>query len=147
MGGRQGVEKTIILLFSTLQKNIELLEIATNIIISFFFWVSATHMKCIGFTSRWVKRKVNWNARKEKWIQGLVESVHSISTADALRLFNDDIISKKALEQSENAEASSHVPGLQEQSSDCSRLENYFKELQSLLSDSPALKGHFLVDE
>ena len=59
MGGRQGVEKTIILLFSTLQKNIELLEIATNIIISFFFWVSATHMKCIGFTSRWVKRKVN----------------------------------------------------------------------------------------
>ena len=80
--------------------------------------------------------------------RGLYESVHSILAADALRLFNDDIISKKALERSENAEASSHhVPGLQEQSSDCSRLENYFKELQSLLSDSPALKGNFLVDK
>ena len=95
-----------------------------------------------------LKEKLIETQEKRNEFRGLYESVHSISTADALRLFNDDIISKKALERSENAEASSHhVPGLQEQSSDCSRLENYFKELQSLLSDSPALKGHFLVDE
>lgn len=94
-----------------------------------------------------LKEKLIETQEKRNEFRGLYESVHSISTADALRLFNDDILSKKALERSENAEASSHVPGLQEQSSDCSRLENYFKELQSLLSDSPALKGHFLLDE
>ncbi|GMY22640.1 yae1 domain-containing protein 1 [Fagus crenata] len=94
-----------------------------------------------------LKEKLIETQEKRNEFKGLYESVHSISTADALRLFNDDFIAKKAQEQSENAEASSHVPGLQEQSSDCSRLENYFGELQSLLSESPALKVHFLVDK
>jgi hypothetical protein len=77
----------------------------------------------------------------------LYESVHSLSAVDALRLFNDDIVAKKALEQSENAEDSSHVACTQEQRSDCSRLENYFGELQALLSESPALKVHFPVEK
>jgi hypothetical protein len=76
----------------------------------------------------------------------LYESVHSLSAVDALRLFND-IVAKKALEQSENAEDSSHVACTQEQRSDCSRLENYFGELQALLSESPALKVHFPVEK
>lgn len=77
----------------------------------------------------------------------LYDSVHSRSTADALRLFNDDIVAKKALERSEHAEDSSHVAGMQEQRSDCGRLENYFGELQALLSESPALKVHFPVEK
>ncbi len=94
-----------------------------------------------------LKEKLIETQEKRNEFKGLYESVHSISTADALRLFNDDFIAKKAQERSENAEASSHVPGLQEQSSDRSRLENYFGELQSLLLESPALKVHFLVDK
>ncbi|KAF5445952.1 hypothetical protein F2P56_031622 [Juglans regia] len=77
----------------------------------------------------------------------LYESVHSISTVDALRLFNDDLVAKKALEGSENAEASSRLPSLQEQSSGSNRLENYFVELQSLLSACPALDVHFPVNQ
>lgn len=92
-----------------------------------------------------LKEKLIETQEKRNEFRGLYESVHSILAADALRLINDDIISKKALKRRDDAEASSHVPGLQEQSSDSSRLEYYFRELQSLLSDSPALKGNFLV--
>ena len=94
-----------------------------------------------------LKEKLMETQEKRNEFRGLYESVHSILAADALRLFNDDIISKKALKRRDDAEAGSHVPGLQEQSSDSSRPEYYFRELQSLLSDSPALKGNFLVDK
>lgn len=78
--------------------------------------------------------------------QGLYESVHSLSTTDALRLFNDEITSKKDREQSERSETSSLEveTGLEEQSLGHSGLGNYSAELRSLLSKSPGIKVKFL---
>ncbi|KAL6288684.1 hypothetical protein ACE6H2_006194 [Prunus campanulata] len=73
-------------------------------------------------------------------LQGLYESVHSLSTTDALRLFNDEIMDKKAREQRENADTSSLEAGLAEQIPDRSGLRNHFAELRSLLLESPAIK-------
>ncbi|CAL2237416.1 unnamed protein product [Prunus armeniaca] len=75
-------------------------------------------------------------------LQGLYESVHSLSTTDALRLFNDEIMDKKAREQSENADTSSLEAGLPEQIPDRSGLRNHYAELRSLLLESPAIKVH-----
>ncbi|KAH0981769.1 hypothetical protein GBA52_008946 [Prunus armeniaca] len=75
-------------------------------------------------------------------LQGLCESVHSLSTTDALRLFNDEIMDKKAREHSENADTSSLEAGLPEQIPDRSVLRNHFAELRSLLLESPAIKVH-----
>ncbi|KAB1210638.1 hypothetical protein CJ030_MR6G009078, partial [Morella rubra] len=84
--------------------------------------------------------------QERNFMRSLYEAVHSLSAADVLRLFNDDILAKEGQEQSEDAEASSHVACLQEQSSGSSHLENYFGELQSLLSKSPVLNVHFPGD-
>ncbi|KAG2671765.1 hypothetical protein I3760_13G010600 [Carya illinoinensis] len=94
-----------------------------------------------------LKERLIETQEKRDEFRVLYESVRSISTVDALRLFNDDLVAKKALEGSENSEASSRLPSLQEQSSGCNRLENYFVELQSLLSDCPTLDVHFPVNQ
>lgn len=73
--------------------------------------------------------------------------MHSLSSTDALKLFHDDIVMKKAGEQSEHGEASSNVTGLQGQISDCSCLENHFGQLQSLLVKNPAIHIHLEVEK
>lgn len=75
--------------------------------------------------------------------QNLHESVNSISTGDALKLFHDEENKKKSVD----AEASSNVGCLQEQSSDNRSLENYIGELQSLVSESPAIRVQFAADK
>ncbi|KAL5760338.1 hypothetical protein ACOSP7_018851 [Xanthoceras sorbifolium] len=77
--------------------------------------------------------------------QDLHESVHSLSTTDALRLFHDDILTNKAVKPNEHAETSSSISGLQEHRTDCSSLENHSRELQSLLLESPAIQVHLAV--
>lgn len=84
---------------------------------------------------------------KRNKFQSLYESVHSLSTTDALKLFHDDILTKKAVEQSEHAEAGSNVTGLQNQSSDRSRLENHFGELESIILETPAIQVHLEVQK
>ncbi|XP_038691521.1 protein YAE1-like [Tripterygium wilfordii] len=73
------------------------------------------------------------------------KSVRSLSTTDALKLFHDDILKKKEIHQSEGAGASS-TSDLQEQTSNCSHLENYVGKFQSLLLESPELKVRILRD-
>lgn len=77
--------------------------------------------------------------------QSLYTSVHSLSTNNVLRLYHDDIMASKAVGHSDNAESSSNVVGLQEQSSGCSHLENHIVELQSLLLETPAVQVHLTV--
>ncbi|KAL9421074.1 hypothetical protein AB3S75_038605 [Citrus x aurantiifolia] len=84
---------------------------------------------------------------KRNKFQSLYESVHSLSTTDALKLFHDDILTKKAMEQSEGAEGGSNVTGLQNQSSDRSRLENHFGELESIILETPAIQVHIEVQK
>ncbi|KAG2668818.1 hypothetical protein I3760_14G007800 [Carya illinoinensis] len=94
-----------------------------------------------------LKERLIGTQEKRNEFRDLYESVHSLSTADALRMFNDDLTAKKALEQRETAEVSSHLAGPQEQSLGSGRLDNYMGELQLLLPDSPALRVHFRRDE
>ena len=77
---------------------------------------------------------------KPNKFQNLYESMHSLSTTDALKLFHDDILTEKAVEQSEHAEAGSNVTGLKNQSSDRSCLENHFGELESIILETPAIQ-------
>ena len=79
---------------------------------------------------------------KRNEFQGLHESVHSLSTADALSLFHEDIKAAEALEQSENVEGSPHTASLQEQTSHVSHLRNYHGQLESLIRESPAMDIH-----
>lgn len=79
--------------------------------------------------------------------QELYGSVNSISTTDALKLFHDDILTKKAVKQIEPPEAGVSVGGSQEQSSNYGSLGTYTAELQSLLLESSEIKVQFFHQE
>ncbi|KAK2386152.1 Essential protein Yae1, N-terminal [Trifolium repens] len=75
---------------------------------------------------------------KREEFQGLYESVQSLSTIDALRLFNDDIKAKEALEQSEHVEGTSNRAESKDKTSHDS-LGSYIGKFESLIKDSPAI--------
>lgn len=74
--------------------------------------------------------------------QSLYESVNSLSTADALRLFHNDIMAQHTKEECVDANTSSQTIDLLKQNSDNSRLGKFYGELQALLPTSPALNLH-----
>lgn len=94
-----------------------------------------------------IKVKLVETQEKRNKLQSLHESVHSLSTTDALKLFHDSILTRKTAQQSENADSSSDVPRLQDQSSECNLLGKYFGELQSLLRESPAIEVSLAIDQ
>lgn len=65
--------------------------------------------------------------------------MHSLSTIDALRMFNDDIKAREALEHSEHVEVRPKVADLQDQTSSRSHLGSYIGQLESLIKESPAI--------
>lgn len=71
-------------------------------------------------------------------LQSLYKSVHSLSTNDALKVFHDSFLAKKA------AEASDDVASSKDESSDI--LQNYSEELKSLISKTPKIEVNFMVD-
>ena len=79
---------------------------------------------------------------KRNEFRGLYESVHSLSTTNALGLFSEEIKAQEALEHSEHSEVSHHTAGLQEQPSHGSQLRIYRGQLESLISDSPTIDIH-----
>ncbi|KAM7262139.1 hypothetical protein ACFE04_021216 [Oxalis oulophora] len=81
--------------------------------------------------------------KRDKFHQ-LFESVHSLSTVDAFKLFHNDVVAKRPIG---NDESNSRDITLQEQRQDDSPLDNYFNELQSLLVESPSISVHLVVDE
>ena len=78
-----------------------------------------------------MKERLIETEEKRNEFQGLYESVHSLSTADALGLFSEEIKAQEALEHSEHSEVSYG-----------SQLRNYRGQLESLISDSPAIDIH-----
>ncbi|XAR54422.1 hypothetical protein NMG60_11029539 [Bertholletia excelsa] len=73
--------------------------------------------------------------------QSLFESVHSLSTTDALNLFNEDMMKKSLMEQNEGADDK----GIQDQNAE--GLQNYIQELKSLVVRSPAIQVDFRIGE
>lgn len=85
-----------------------------------------------------LKEKLVETQEKRNTFQSLYESVHSVSTKDALKSFHDDILSKKTEQHSEDVESSSSLDhGL-----GSSLLGKYSVELQSILRESPELEVH-----
>ncbi|KAK7264261.1 hypothetical protein RJT34_31867 [Clitoria ternatea] len=89
-----------------------------------------------------LKERLIETAEKRNEIQGMYESVHALSTTDALRLFNEEITTQEAFEKSEHIEVRHHTACLQEQPSHGSLLTNFRGQLESLIHDSPAIDIH-----
>ncbi|GMP55151.1 hypothetical protein CsSME_00020058 [Camellia sinensis var. sinensis] len=83
------------------------------------------------------EKLVETQEEKDKF-QSLYESVHSLSTTDALKLFHD--MSKRSVEQIDSNEASSNV----DQSFNI--LQNYSGELKSLVLKCPAIEVNLVLD-
>lgn len=62
---------------------------------------------------------------KRNGFKKLYESTHSVSTIEALRLFNDSLVAKKVKEEG---------------GSEQNRLELYYGELKSLVLESPEIE-------
>lgn len=73
----------------------------------------------------------------------MYETVHSLSTTDALKMFHDDKMAKKTVEQSEHPNATSEMESFQNDGAGCS-LDSYVVKLQSLVLESPAIESHLL---
>ncbi|KAK6234429.1 hypothetical protein QUC31_006835 [Theobroma cacao] len=101
-------------------------------------------LACLPDTLR--EKLIETQEKRDKF-RGLCDSVNSLSTIDALKLFHDDIMSKKVVEQSEPVEAGVSAGGLREQSSTSGSLGKYTAELQSLLHESPKIKIQFFHQE
>ncbi|XP_039027168.1 uncharacterized protein LOC120160926 isoform X2 [Hibiscus syriacus] len=78
------------------------------------------------------ERLIETQEKRDKF-QELYRSVNSLSSLDALKLFHDDILTKKA--------------GTEEQSSNSASLGTYTAKLQSLIIDSPGIQVHFFHQE
>ncbi|KAJ8765795.1 hypothetical protein K2173_014917 [Erythroxylum novogranatense] len=88
-----------------------------------------------------VKERIIETQERRNQLEGLYESVHSLSTIDALQLFHSDMMRKEKVER-KDAESSSSGEGLQKEVSDSSSLQNYIGELESLLVVSPAIESY-----
>lgn len=89
-----------------------------------------------------MKEKLVEKPENIKRFSALHEYAHSLSTTESIKVFQDDIVTDRSMEQSDNIEASSRVGN-----SNCSLLGKYFSELQSLVIDSPALELHLATDQ
>ncbi|KAL0397616.1 UNVERIFIED_CONTAM: hypothetical protein Scaly_0210000 [Sesamum calycinum] len=75
----------------------------------------------------------------------LHESVQSLSTTDALKLFYEDQ-KRKSANQKEGAEPSSTTTELDHQNPDVGVLKTYSEQLHSLLSEAPLVEGTFQMN-
>lgn len=91
-----------------------------------------------------LKEKLVETEETRNKFQQLHESVQSISSADALKLFYEDQ-RKKSLKQ-EAAEPSSTETDQNNQSRHVGVLENYHVQLQSILHESPLVEGHSKIN-
>ncbi|KAM7279089.1 hypothetical protein ACFE04_006223 [Oxalis oulophora] len=81
--------------------------------------------------------------KRDKFHQ-LFESVHSLSTVDAFKLFHNDINAKRPIG---NDERYSRDVTFSRTKTGHRPLDNYFNELQSLLQESPSINVHLAVDK
>ncbi|TQD88578.1 hypothetical protein C1H46_025897 [Malus baccata] len=90
-----------------------------------------------------LKEKLIETEEQRNGFQRLFESVHSMSTKDALGYLYDDMIAKKDREQSEISDTTGSLEvGSPEKIAHVSGLGNHFAELQSLLVKCPAINVH-----
>ncbi|WCJ39018.1 Essential protein Yae1 N-terminal [Euphorbia peplus] len=87
-----------------------------------------------------LQEKLIETQEKRDKFRALCESMASLSTTDALKIFHDGLVTKKAVD----AEATSDVQTLPNERSSCT-LGNYVEKLRSLLLESPSIKSDLSV--
>lgn len=88
-----------------------------------------------------LKEKLVETEETRSKFQQLHESVQSISSTDALKLFYEDH-KRKSLKQNEIDKPSPTVANQDDQSPGGGVLDNYHIQLQSILHESPLVEGH-----
>ncbi|KAF8396216.1 hypothetical protein HHK36_017829 [Tetracentron sinense] len=96
-----------------------------------------------------LKEKLVGTLEKREKFQNLYESVHSLSTTEALSLFGADVLASRSEECSEHSVGNSHAATMPDQISGLNHLGRYFGELESILHESPAtaIKVHSALDQ
>lgn len=83
---------------------------------------------------------------KRDELQTLFESVHSLATRDALNMFHDDILASSLGEHGNHSGVHSDSAALPKEVSCYNQLGKRFKDFESFLLESPAIKVHLAVD-
>lgn len=91
-----------------------------------------------------MKEKLVEAHEKRNELQGLYESVHLLSTSDALKSFYEDFKVKETSESSEHVveDIQNQADLLEKQTSDSSRLGSYYEQLRSLIPENSAIEIH-----
>uniref|UniRef100_A0A1S4DX60 Essential protein Yae1 N-terminal domain-containing protein n=1 Tax=Cucumis melo TaxID=3656 RepID=A0A1S4DX60_CUCME len=89
-----------------------------------------------------LKEKLAGTPENQSKFQSLYESVNSLSTVDALRLFNGDITTQHTKEEFVSANTNSQTMDLLKKNPDYGRLGKFYEELAAHLPQSPALNVH-----
>ncbi|XP_058107130.1 uncharacterized protein LOC131250806 [Magnolia sinica] len=93
-----------------------------------------------------LKEKLVGELETRERLQNLYESVHSISTKDALQLFHDDILGSGLERPLNHSEGNADTATTLDDISGCNQLERFSKELESLLRECPSIEVHAAVD-
>ncbi|XP_058107087.1 uncharacterized protein LOC131250790 isoform X2 [Magnolia sinica] len=93
-----------------------------------------------------LKEKMEGELEMRERLQNLYESVHSISTKDALQWFHDDILGSGSEQPHNHLEGNADVATMPDDISRCNQLERFSKELESLLRECPSIEVHPAVD-
>eukprot|EP00262_Sarcandra_glabra_P001315 TRINITY_DN1135_c0_g1_i1.p1 TRINITY_DN1135_c0_g1~~TRINITY_DN1135_c0_g1_i1.p1 ORF type:complete len:259 (-),score=44.71 TRINITY_DN1135_c0_g1_i1:52-726(-) len=93
-----------------------------------------------------LKEKVVGTLEKRDGLQNLYESVHSVSTKQALKLFHDDILGGDSGAPHMLSEGNLLAQNMADENSGCNQLEKFSRELDSLL-ESTEVKVHSEVDQ
>ncbi|RWR74700.1 Yae1 domain-containing protein [Cinnamomum micranthum f. kanehirae] len=91
-----------------------------------------------------LKEKLVSKVEARDKFQNLYESVHSISSKDALKLFHDDIL-RSGSEQPQN-KGNVDVEIVEGDISECNQLGRFSRELDCLLHECPSVELHAAVD-
>lgn len=91
-----------------------------------------------------LKEKLVSKVEARDRFQNLYESVHSISSKDALKLFHDDIL-RSGSEQLQN-KGNVDVEIVEGDISECNQLGRFSRELDCLLHECPSVELHAAVD-
>ncbi|XP_010245241.1 PREDICTED: uncharacterized protein LOC104588807 [Nelumbo nucifera] len=93
-----------------------------------------------------LKQKLVETLEKREKLQSLYESVHSISSIGALKLFHEDILASSSGDGVANLGGNSHEETTPEKPLSPCQLGRYFGELESLLHESPAIQVQMAAD-
>ncbi|XP_073136537.1 uncharacterized protein [Henckelia pumila] len=102
-------------------------------------WACARGITSVmAFLPHGLKEKMVETEETRNKFQRLHESIHSLSTTDALKLFNE-YQKRKAGNQDEDATCRATDANLNNQIRDIDVLQNYYRELRSLVDEFPLM--------